>query len=233
MNAFERFLLTLAIAAALALPGAAQIEEQRATFTGGGNRDQGKCTIEVRVDGSADVEIRGDRGLLRTRTGRRAEWRRFVCSQPMPANPGDFRFIGIDGRGRQDLVQDPRSGRGAAIVRIEDPKGGDEGYTFDLVWRGGDFRPNSNDRPMRGGERGGPRIDAIRACQDAAAQRIQRDGFRNVRFGSLNMDNRRNDSIAGTATAQRGNNGRAFDFEIRCLVDRNNGDIRSLQVNRR
>ena len=70
------------------------------------------------------------------------------------------------------------------------------------------------------------------ACQRAAEQRIQRDGYRNVQFGRLNGDNRQNDRIAGTATAQRGNNGRAYDFEIRCSVNPD-GNIRSMEVNRR
>ena len=54
----------------------------------------------------------------------------------------------------------------------------------------------------------------------------------NVQF-SLNADNRRDGGIAGTATGQRGNNGRAYDFEVRCSVNPDNGNIRSLQVNRR
>jgi hypothetical protein len=77
------------------------------------------------------------------------------------------------------------------------------------------------------------RDDAISACQRAAEQRIQRDGYRNVQFGSLNADSRRNDGIAGTATAQRGNSGRAYDFEIRCSVNSDNRNVRSIQVNRR
>jgi len=51
----------------------------------------------------------------------------------MPVNPANFRFAGVDGRGRQDLIRDPRNG-GAAVVRIEDRDGGPEGYTFDLFW---------------------------------------------------------------------------------------------------
>ena len=103
---------------------------------GGGDRD-GKCTIEVEVDGAAEVEIRGTTARLRTRVGQRATWRRFDCNQPMPTRPYDFRFRGIDGRGRQDLVRDPANG-GVAVIRIEDRKSGREGYTFDIMWRGGD-----------------------------------------------------------------------------------------------
>jgi len=322
MNICERCLLTLAAATALIAPVCGQTAERRATFTGGGDNDTGKCTIEVYVDGSADVEIRGDRGFLRTRSGQRAQWRRFECSGPMPANPGDFRFSGVDGRGRQELIQDPRSGRGAAVVRIQDADGGAEGYTFDLVWRGGGFGPSPAGQPWGGRDRGASPNDAVRACQDAvreranqqyglrdidfrnlnaednpgrndtimgsfdarrgnyrntyrfscvvdlangrvrgvdisqgrgaatadryaggddatsacqraAEQRIQRDGYRNVQVGWLNADSRRNDTMAGTATAQRGNNGRAYEFNIRCSVNPDNGNIRSVQVNRR
>ncbi|MCX6620651.1 MAG: hypothetical protein NTY38_06165, partial [Acidobacteria bacterium] len=301
MNALEHFLLTLTAVATLAGSGTAQTAEYRATFTGGGSRDTGKCTIEVQVDGSADVEIRGDRGLLRTQSGRTAQWRRFVCSGPMPANPADFRFIGIDGRGRQELVRDPRNGGGVIIVRIQDPNGGMEGYTFDLVWRGEGSGAMPGGQPWGGRNRGGSPDDmagacrdAVRAgaisqyglrdinfrdlngqgypgrndantgyfeavrnnsrvtyrfscamnpgngrvqgtdiaeergmgtadrspgrhhgasaCQSAAGQRIERDGYRNVEFGSMNGDNRRNSRLAGTASAQRGNNGRTFNF---------------------
>ena len=322
MSNFERYLLTLAAAAALVGQGSAQTAERRATLAGGSGGDTGKCTIEVYVDGSADVEIRGDRGFLRTLSGQPAQWRRFECSGPMPANPGDFRFTGVDGRGRQELIQDPRSGRGAAVVRIQDPDGGSEGYTFDLVWRGEASGPsrtdqafdgrdrraspngviqacrdavreranqqfglrdidfgngNADDNPgrddtirgyfdvRRGNDRDTYRFscainladgrvrgvdisqgrdaatadryagrdDATPACRRAVEQRIQRDGYRNVQFGSLSADNRRSDWIAGTASAQRGNNGRSYDFEIGCSVSLDSGKIRSVQVKRR
>ncbi len=110
------------------------LQTRRAEIRGGGG--DGKCTIEVEVDDVAEVEIRGDTASLRTRSGQRASWRRFQCNQVMPTRPNDFRFRGIDGRGRQELVRDPRNG-GAAVIRIEDPKGGSEGYTFDVEWRGG------------------------------------------------------------------------------------------------
>ena len=123
---------------------------RRAEIRGGGG--DGKCTIEVEVDDVAEVEISGDTARLRTMAGRPANWRRFVCNRPMPPNPIDFRFQGVDGRGRQTLVRDPRNG-GAAVVRIEDREGGSEGYTFDIMWRGeGGF--NSGHGPGRVPDRG-------------------------------------------------------------------------------
>src|SRR5215467_12510022 len=99
-------------------------QQRRATFVGG-SQDRGKCTIEVVVDDVAEVAIRGDMATLTTVAGRPAEWRRFECNGPLPSNPAEFRFAGVDGRGRQDLFRDPRQG-GAAVVRIEDKQGGSE-----------------------------------------------------------------------------------------------------------
>jgi DUF3011 family protein len=112
---------------------------RRATISGGGSGDSGKCTIEVRVDQSADVEINGDMGRIHTLSGQPATWNRFECTSPIPRNVSDFRFRGIDGRGRVNLVRDPRSNGGTAIVHIEDSQGGSEGYTFDLEWQGGSY----------------------------------------------------------------------------------------------
>jgi hypothetical protein len=115
----------------------------RASITGGGG-DHGKCTIEVVVDGVAIVEVNQDQGRLITLSGQPAEWRRMQCNQRMPTNPYEFRFRGIDGRGHVTLERDPSQNRGTAAIRIEDSRGGSEGYTFDLEWRGGDDRGGGN-----------------------------------------------------------------------------------------
>src|SRR4051812_14475609 len=129
-----RYLLVVATLASIAFAQRGD-STRRATMTG--NRGgSGKCTIEVVVDGVAEVEVNGDMGRLRTLGGQPAEWRRFQCTSALPRTPVDFRFVGVDGRGRVELVRDPRNTRGIAMVRIEDSKGGREGYTFDLEWRG-------------------------------------------------------------------------------------------------
>jgi len=102
---------------------------------GGGTPDSGQCTVEVVVDGAAQVEIRGDNAVLRNLAGGPPQWRRFECTSVMPPNPRGFRFEGVDGRGKQQLTADPQRG-GVAIVRIDDPQGGSEGYTFRILWGG-------------------------------------------------------------------------------------------------
>lgn len=130
---YKRFLF-VSIAAVTLIGGVnAQIQSRRMTQVGGGTPDRGKCTVEVVVDGSAEVEIRGSTATLRDLGGAQPQWRRFECTGPLPSNPADFRFAGVDGRGRQQLTRDPR-GSGSAIIRIDDPQNGSEGYTFDIFW---------------------------------------------------------------------------------------------------
>lgn len=135
---------------------AQRITDRRTGDIRGGDGD-GKCTIEVVVDGVADVEVRGRDLTIRTLNGAPSTIRRFQCNQEMPANPYEFRFKGIDGRGRQDLVRQPANGR-PAVIRIEDSKGGNEGYTFDIFWRGGGGFSGGGgryNRPGRPGYNGG------------------------------------------------------------------------------
>src|SRR6185437_2037200 len=128
----HQIMRTCAVSAMLASGIFAQGQRQ-ATMVGGGTPDRGKCTIEVVVDGSAQVEVRGTSATLRTLSGQPAQWRRFECTGQMPANAPNFRFAGVDGRGKQQLMRDPRNG-GVAVVQIDDSEGGAEGYTFDLFW---------------------------------------------------------------------------------------------------
>ncbi len=326
MKTTNYWLLTAAAVTALSLPVCAQTSERRAKYTGGGGGDTGKCTIEVYVDGAADVEILGDRGIIRTLSGQPAQWRRFECSGQMPANASEIRFNGIDGRGRQDVIQNQRNDSRGIVVRIQDRDGGAVGYTFDLEWRGSAYNPGYNSGPTnqmqyvayrsgatnesvrvceesvrqrakqqyglrnitfrnlsaddnpgrndtivgtfdarRGDSRAAYRFscalsldngsirdvnisqgqgvastdrygygnDASSACQRAAEQRIYRDGYRNVQFGWLDAGNSRNGRLAGTATAQRGDYGQEYNFDIKCTVDLANGNIRSVNAKRR
>jgi hypothetical protein len=107
----------------------------QANVTGGGGG--GKCTFEIRTGGVAEVEIRGSQGRVRPISGGPAAWVRLKCNQPLPMRPNNFRFKGIDGRGRQTLVRDPNSNNGIAVVRIVDNRGGMQGYTGDILWDGG------------------------------------------------------------------------------------------------
>jgi len=183
---YSRFLFVTV--AALGLLNA-QSFERRATFTSGGDPNRGKCTLEAVVDGVAEVEIRGDTAVLRNLGGQPPQWRRFECTGTMPANPANFRFAGVDGRGRQQLIRDPRNG-GGAVVRIEDPDNGSDKYKFDITWGGGGgFPPAQDDRSRRNDrdDRGAPpdqrydrgRDDRDRDGRDQDVYHRDRDeGFR-------------------------------------------------------
>ena len=327
-------IFVLAVAMTIAARAGAQPNQRRASLRGDGNPNEGKCTIEVVVDGAADLEIRGDSGVLRNLSGRTPQWRRFECTSRMPESPYDFQVRGIDGRGKVQLVRDPRDG-GIAIVRIEDPQGGSEGYTLDLLWRtgAGDYSGlrnitqgignNSNQRRdtinqqqrtntavspdeavrvcedgvrqdasarlgLRDIEIRGTSLDArpdrqdwvmgtfasrsrgdtyqfscsvdfvtgrvrsvqidpaegdpyasragnasVRACQRDVQARIQRSGYDNVNFRSIDMDNRpgRNDRVLGNASGDRGN--RTYRFDFSCRMNLDNGTVRSVNLTRK
>ena len=203
---------TLLIAAMAFTAGLATAQSRKATIVGGGDASRGKCTIEVTVDGGAQVEIRGDNATLRNAGGQSPQWRRFECTSPMPANPANFRFAGVDGRGRQTLARDPRNNGGAALVQIEDSQGGSEGYTFDLFWgnepaftgsfqgdRGSDrvfgqdlgfggdrdFRQPDGRPPERDGFRGGRRMPDDQAF-DVCRRSIREQAV--MRFRNPNLD---------------------------------------------
>jgi len=104
-----------------------------AEIAGGGNPNDGKCRIEVIIDGVAEIHIRGNIATLLDISGQPSQWRHFQCNGVMPDNPINFQFLRIDGRGRQYLIQSPRNGE-AAVVHIEDADPGSSVYTFDLMW---------------------------------------------------------------------------------------------------
>lgn len=240
-------ILAIAALAVLSVPVGAQSIPRRATFHSGESPNEGKCTIEVVVDIVAEVEVRGDNAVLRTISGQPAQWRRFECTGRMPNNPANFRFKGIDGRGRQELIRDPRSG-GAAVVRIEDRAGGAEGYTFDLIWTGspaysgpGSFPPHEGfpgDRDGFPGDRDRARPpnrftaeQAIRVCQDGVRQQaFDRFGRANIVFRRTSIDDNpgRNDWVIGTIEVRRDRRSDLFQFS--CSVNFENGRVRSVQI---
>jgi len=212
----------------------AQTMERRANFTGGGG-PEGRCTVEVIVDGAAEVEIRGDRALLHNLYGQTPQWRRFECTSPMPGNLVNFRFQGVDGRGRQSLASDPRRG-GPVVVRIEDPDNGSEGYTFDIFWQGGggfppQGGPGYGPGPGRDrGYRGRTSVDdAVRICQDSVrAQANDRLRGSPINFRRTTIDNNpgRQDWVIGTFDSRRG----IYNFS--CSVDFQSGRVRSADFQR-
>jgi hypothetical protein len=247
----RRFWLAVGVVAFATITGpvGAQTLQRRATLTPGGSPDRGQCTIEVVVDGAAEVEIRGDTGTLRNLSGQPAQWRRFECTGVMPANAPDFRFVGVDGRGSQELVRDPRQG-GVAVIRIQDSQGGAEGYTFDLMWNGRGY-PNSPPRsypatPERGypdrgrwDPRDNPPLDrrftteeAVRACQIAVREQAA-ERFRggNIAFRRTTLDDNpgRQDWVVGIVDVRRGYD-RDEAYRFSCSVNFDTGRVRSAEL---
>ena len=124
----NKLYLTSVAVFVMTIPATAQRVTRRANITG--NAVDGECTIQVVVDGAAEVEVQGRVGRLRNLSGQRPTWSRFECNGQMPANPRDFRFRGVDGRGSVQLLQDPRQNGGRIVFRIDDPQSGRQAYRW-------------------------------------------------------------------------------------------------------
>ena len=253
----NRFFLPLAVLALI--PGSVQAQsyQRTATIRGGGNGSEGKCTIEVVVDGAAQVEIRGTSANLRNLNGQPPQWRRFECTSPMPQNPQGFRFAGVDGRGSQRLLRGPENGS-PVVIEISDPDNGAEGYTFDLMWGNGNYSsddrryapnqgnpnpgypnpgypnqgppPNVGRRDDRGGRFGTDQ--AVQICQDNIRQQaVSRYRAGDVRFRQTTIDDNpgRADWVIGTVELR---SPRQPDqvMKFSCSVDFQSGRVRSASM---
>jgi len=247
--------LIVGLIAAAALAGSAGAQQRRATVIGGGNGDSGRCYAEVRVDGAAEVEIRGDTASLRDLSGQAPQWQRFECTGPMPAN-ANLRLT-ANGRGRTELISGPQNG-GAAVVRMQDPEGGAQVYQFELSWNnGGPGYPAGNQpygNPPRYQDQNGPGYNppvterretgrpewggggrfttnqAVQVCRDAIRdQAMQQFGTRDINIRRINIDDEpgRNDWVIGMAEIW--NRGHEEHLRFSCSVNFDTGRVRSAQ----
>ena len=138
----------LVLAASLQFAFAQNIQRRASITRDGGPGGREGCMVDLVVDGTVEVEIRGDSAILRNLGGAPSQFRQFECTHPVPANAPGFQFNEVDGRGRQELVRTPRDG-GPVVVRVDDPQSGPGEYRFELSWsgyQGGYYRPEQGDR---------------------------------------------------------------------------------------
>ena len=221
-----RALATVTVLAATAGTLAAQEYGRRATITGGG-RDGGRCTIAVLVDGTSEVEIRGDRVMLRDISGHTPEVKQFECTSPMPLHPENFAFRTNEGRGHMDMVRDPRDGE-SAVVRIEDREGGPGLYRFSLVWG----RDNGDPRMTHPDERHFTQRDALKVCQDSIRdQAMQQFHAGNIQFRTTaETDGDRPDVVSGNLEIHNRDTGRDETYHFSCSVDYGAGRVRDSHI---
>ena len=203
-----------------AVAAVSQQQTIQARISGGGGG--GKCTFEIRTGGTAEIEIRGSQGRVRSMNGTPVQWVRLNCNQPLPARPYSFRFQGVDGRGRQYLLRDPNSNNGIAVVRIEDKRGGMEGYTGDIMWNGGTNGGGGQLPPPVGGGGGyiNPRV--VSNCQNSIRNKLV-----SQRGGSLNFNGTPNTQPAASFIMVQGNatyrdpSGRVGTINYQCTMHPN------------
>jgi len=215
-------------------------EDVRRATLGNTAGTSGKCTVGVYVDMIAEVNIFGDSGLLRTLAGQPASWTHLECTSPLPYQMTDFKFRGVEGRGTQRLVADPRTNDSIAVVRIEDPRSGAANYTFEIEWSGGSggyavsgFLRSGAARPepIRPARRAGLRpISAERAldlCRAEVHARGERDyGLLDIDITAVGVDTSagRSNWVTGTFTA-RARSAPEAAYRFNCAMDYAAGQV--------
>ena len=97
----------------------------------------GKCAIELILNGSAEIDILGPTGSLRSLTGEPLGWRRFECTGVLPPNPDGFQIHLTSGRGRLDLLRHPLlDGGGPASFRVKSSLSFPEVLVIEISWTG-------------------------------------------------------------------------------------------------
>lgn len=217
-------------------------ENINASISGGGGN--GKCTFEVTVTGVAEVQIRGGEGRIVSVDGSPATWRRLNCNQPLPASPNDFHFSGVDGHGRQTLVQSPAGTNGVAIVRIDnttgEKRGRPEGYTGDITWKGGTYSNGTwNNNSYSNGNwsnnssnwsNGSTASAASQACMSSVTARIQQDHQDVTNLNPLPNTTSESPQSNGQTSVQgegqyQAANGNVGKFSYRCLYDQSTQQV--------
>jgi hypothetical protein len=200
----------------LATGAQAQTYRRQASIVGGGDRDRGRCTVEIMVDGAAEVAFRGNEATVTNLKGQTPELRRFECTSPMPPNPAELRFNGISGRGRQQMV-----GGAAPVVRVEDPDNGSGRYVFELSWRNGFGRDKRFTTEQ-----------AVDTCRQAIRRQVA-DRFRtdDINFRDTRLDDApgRQDWVIGTLEA-RHRGGPPEILKFSCSVNFETGQVRSAEA---
>lgn len=163
------------------------------------DRRDGRCRVRVRIDDEADVELRGDTIRIHVIKGGPGRDEGTECNAPLPTsgNITNFRFRGIDGRGTPRLVQEPAArNQYVAVVNIQDPRGGSEGFTYELTWNWDGQGGGSGGSGGGGFFPGGPSDQAVveRACLSELRNRLGREQRLSVQ--SL-FDTRRETAFGG------------------------------------
>jgi hypothetical protein len=126
------------------------------------------------------------------------------------------------------------------IGKFDAPESG-ERYQFSCSMRTDGSLRSVDIEPLRsiyGGENEASRAEfsgeqAIQVCRDAAAQRVERQGYHDLMFPSTNLEEPggRTHVVNGVLQGDRAGRGDSFDFS--CRVNRFTGNVQSIEVSPR
>lgn len=111
----------------------------------------GQMTWEGNVDATVQITLRGRDASVRTLSGRNPTGVRYNFNDALPRRPVNVSVRQIEGRGNVRVIQQPSRLNGfSAIIEVNDPRGGDDRYAFEVDWDR--FGGGGNDDDDRGGK---------------------------------------------------------------------------------
>ena len=88
-----------------------------------------------RVDGVDEILVQGRSVRINHVEAQPVKDQDYRFSAPLPSRDAEVRLRKLKGRGKVRLMEQPSARNGyTAVVRIEDKKGGDSKYEFELLW---------------------------------------------------------------------------------------------------
>ena len=106
-----------------------------------------------------------------------------------------------------------------AVIRIDDPKAGSEGYTFEIEWCGVASLSNGETRNLSS-------ESAINLCRSEVRTRGERDhDLPNIDISGVSVDTNqgRRDWVAGTFSSHSADSRRGSRYRFNCTVYYNSG----------
>lgn len=119
------------------LPGRALDPRRQERVPDINGRNGGRFEFRGRVDEEVLFFLRSGEVTAQTQFGGRVQVERWSLDEPVPVGrPLRLQLAKRDGRGRVEIVEDPRPANNyTTVIRVSDPRGGGDRYHFRLDWR--------------------------------------------------------------------------------------------------
>ncbi|MGB7068497.1 MAG: hypothetical protein WBD22_03315 [Pyrinomonadaceae bacterium] len=199
---------------------------------GGPGTSSGSATWSGRVDDRARVIIQGNTIRAEAVSGSGLRPGNQNMNGVLPRRASTVYLRKEDGRGTAQIIEQPTRRNGfAAIIEINDPRGGDDNYRLEISWQAGNVSEEYSRGSVRWRGRVDDRVNVVISGNDVWAETISGqatfnetvnvDGYLAARPGSINV--RKRDGRGQVTVLQQPSNQNNYTAVIQ-IYDSDGGD---------